>query len=290
MWRFEYPAHAAFVAPALEKAQLWRTAIGFVLVVIAFISLGPVIYSFVFQPLYQLDGDLGAANVIALLFSFATVTIGVFGAICFVHTRHATTVFGPVHMVIDQFCKVAMGIIYLLLIIELLPPWGYGEPLIARRALGAWAMVLPIALLGVFLQSSAEEILFRGYLQQQLCARFGSPLVWMLVPSALFAIAHYDPQNAGENAWIVVAWAGLFGLAMADLTARAGNLGPAIAVHFVNNVMGLLIVALPDELGGAALYVLPQSLSNFEALREWMPVNFATMFVMWVVARLVIRR
>jgi hypothetical protein len=89
---------------------------------------------------------------------------------------------------------------------------------------------------------------------------------------------------------LVVIWAGLFGAAMADLTARAGNLGPAIAVHFINNVMALLIVALPDQLGGAALYLLPFGMSDAEAMRAWMPADFFTTFVMWLVARLTILR
>ena len=83
---------------------------------------------------------------------------------------------------------------------------------------------------------------------------------------------------------------GLFGAAMADLTARAGNLGPAIAVHFVNNALALLVVALPDQLGGAALYLLPFGMSDVEVMRAWMPVDFVTTCLMWLVARLAIRR
>ena len=112
----------------------------------------------------------------------------------------------------------------------------------------------------------------------------------MVLPSVLFGFAHYDPQGAGENAWIVVVWATFFGIAMADLTARAGNLGPALAVHFVNNITALLIVAMPDEFGAAALFVLPFDMSDVEMIRAWLPVDFATTFVMWLVARLIIQR
>ena len=106
----------------------------------------------------------------------------------------------------------------------------------------------------------------------------------------LFALAHYDPQTAGKNAWLIVIWAGLFGVAMADLTARAGNLGPAIAVHFINNVMAVLVVALPDQLGSAALYLLPFGMSDVDAIRALMPADFVTTIVMWLVARLTILR
>lgn len=290
MWRFDYPDHAAFVEPALEKAQLWRTIVGFALVLGTLISLGPLVYSGIFGTFGPRIENPNVVVVFAMLFSFVTATLGVFGALYFVHDRLAATVFGPWKLVMDNFIKVCIGIITLLIVIGILPPWGYGSPLIVNQEFGPWLMVLPIALLAVLVQSSAEEIIFRGYLQQQLGARFRSPWVWMVVPSVLFALAHYDPQAAGENVWLIVIWAGFFGAAMADLTARAGNLGPAIAVHFVNNALALLVVALPDQLGGAALYLLPFGMSDVEAMRAWMPVDFVTTFVMWLVARLAIRR
>jgi membrane protease YdiL (CAAX protease family) len=290
MWRFDYSAHAAFLAPAQEKAQLWRTIVGFVLTFITVFGLGSLIYIFVFEIFNQRIQAVGVAEVFATLFGFGAMTLGVFAALYFIHGRLAATVFGPWQQVLDHFSKVCLGLVILSFVVWVLPPWGYGAPLVANQALGAWLIVLPIGLLAVLVQSSAEEILFRGYLQQQLGARFQSPWVWMVVPSVLFAFAHYDPQTAGENTWLVVLWAGVFGVAMADLTARAGNLGPAIAIHFINNVIALLVVALPDQLGEAALYLLPFGMSDVEAMRAWMPVDFVTTIVMWLIARLVILR
>lgn len=290
MWRFNYSAHAAFLAPAQEKAQLWRTIVGIVLIIGTLFGLGSLIYIPIFEAFNLRVGDGAVADVFATLFGFGAVTLGVFAALYYIHDRLAGTVFGPWQLVLDQFSKVCLGMAALFVVIAVLPPWNYGAPLVANRALDAWLLVLPIALLAVLIQASAEEILFRGYLQQQLGARFRSPWVWMVVPSVLFAFAHYDPQTAGKNAWLIVIWAGLFGAAMADLTARAGNLGPAIAVHFINNVMALLVIALPDQLGGAALYLLPFGMSDVDAMRAWMPADFVTTFVMWLIARLVILR
>ena len=81
-----------------------------------------------------------------------------------------------------------------------------------------------------------------------------------------------------------------FGILMADLTARAGTLGPAIAVHFVNNIVALLILGSPSGLYGLALYLLPYELSDVTALRPWLLVDCATTLVLWLVARLAIRR
>jgi membrane protease YdiL (CAAX protease family) len=290
MWRFDYSAHAEFVEPAIAKPELWRVILGLVLILGVIIGLGPLIYLTVLKSLSATGTDHDFAVVMGILFGFVSASLGVFGVLYFVHDRVAATVFGSMDDLKRDLFLVGLAVSGLMLVIAILPPWGFGDPLIPNRAFGSWLVVLPIALLGVLIQSSAEEILFRGYLQQQLAARFKSPLIWMVLPSILFALAHYDPDGAGENAWLFVVWAGLFGLMMADLTARAGNLGPAIAVHFVNNAMALLIVSLPDELGGASLFLLPFDMADVEEMRAWMPVDFAMTFVIWLAARLAIRR
>jgi membrane protease YdiL (CAAX protease family) len=290
MWTFDYTAHRAFVAPAAEKSQIWRLFLGQILIIGVFVGAGSLIYLFIFEGLSLLNVDIDVANILSLLFSFGAVTAGVFTTVFFVHGCRPDIVFGPLRRASGHFVLVSLGVCILLIVLGILPPWGFGEPLIANRLFLPWLLVLPVALFSILIQTSAEEILFRGYLQQQLGARFASPWIWMALPSVLFGLAHFDPQSAGENAWIVVAWATFFGVAMADLTARAGNLGPVIAVHFINNITALLIVAVPGEFGAAALYVLPFDMTDVEMMRAWLPVDFATTFVMWLVARLIIRR
>ena len=77
---------------------------------------------------------------------------------------------------------------------------------------------------------------------------------------------------------------------LADLTARAGTLGPAIAVHFVNNASPFLLVSLPDDLSGLSLYLGSFSMGDEAMMRAWLPVDFAFMIVSWLTARLAIRR
>ena len=153
-----------------------------------------------------------------------------------------------------------------------------------------WALLLPLSLIAVLVQVSSEEILFRGYIQQALAARFSSPLVWMILPAALFAMGHYLPEEAGANAVPIALWAGAFSVLMADLTARAGTLGPAIAVHLVNNIVALLFISLPDSLSGLSLYTLPYAMSDTGQLRAWLAVDFAVIVICWLGARLAIRR
>ncbi|MGB3246017.1 MAG: type II CAAX endopeptidase family protein [Sulfitobacter sp.] len=293
-----YRAHKQFVAPAIPTAALWRLLAGLVLAVIGYVALGRMFFQFLYGLTQQtnpsfvdevLDG-LTPGAMLVMLFSFAFMTMAVVVVVRLIHHRSAFSLFGPLPMAFRQFRAVIVSLAALGVVIFVLPPWDMGGAITPNLRVGPWLALLPLSLLAVFVQISAEEIFFRGYIQQQLAARFASPLIWMVLPSALFALGHYLPGDAGENALMIALWAGIFGILMADITARAGSLGPAIALHFYNNVTAILIVSLPDDLSGLALYHAPFGLEDAEAIRAWLPVDFAHMFVAWLVARLAIRR
>jgi membrane protease YdiL (CAAX protease family) len=295
-WR-SYSPHEMMVAPARAKSALWRFAAGLVLAFVVYVGLNQAFFSSVSSltpDTRQFYDELitGATpfSMFVLLFSFAFMIIGVGISVRLLHGRRLRSVLGPLPLIWTDFRRVSAMMIVLLVVLAVLPPWDMGAPHASNLAIGLWALLLPLSLVGVLVQVSAEEIVFRGYIQQQLAARFKSPWVWMILPSALFAAGHYLPQEAGENALLIAIWAGVFGVLMADLTARSGSLGPAIAVHMWNNVSALLIVGLPDNLGGLALFHAPFSMNDAEAMRAWLPVDFALMLTSWLAARLAIRR
>lgn len=293
----DYSAHVLHTAAAKKRSELWRTIAGVVAIAAVYLVLARFYQQALFalaagQPDFLSNLITGSTPtaMLALLFSFGLISASVLIVVRTLHKRDALGVIGPVSLAVPQFFRVVIALIMLGIILSVLPPYGYGEPLVPATGAGLWALLLPFSLIAVFFQISAEEILFRGYLQQQLGARFRSPLIWMGIPSFIFALGHYQPNEAGENAVMITVWAGVFGLLMADLTARAGTIGPALAVHFVNNVTALLIVSLPDNLGGLALWHTPFGMDNVTELRAWLPVDFAMMFVSWLTARLALRR
>lgn len=293
-----YSAHEALVAPARPKAQLWRLLIGLILIAGVFLmanqfvhqSLATLLGRDAYANLTGADDRASQVSMIFLLLSFGLMTLAVIVALRVAHHRGFLEVLGDISLLRRQFTAVLTLLILVNAVVLLLPPWGLDEPLQVNVAFGAWVMVLPFALLAVLVQVSSEEILFRGYLQQQLAARFSTPAVWVLVPSLLFGWGHYMPAEAGENAMHIVVWAVIFGILMADLTARAGTLGPAIAVHLMNNLVAILFIAMPDSLSGLALYLTPFDMSDGAAVRAWLPVDFAMMIVSWLAARLALRR
>lgn len=237
------------------------------------------------DPFTLFDGTTPATMLI-LLFSFGVWPVALALALNIAHQRPFTSLLG--RELLPQFRVVAVAMTALYAALLVLPPWA-GSTVTQNTSLGLWLTLLPLGLLAVFVQVAAEELVFRGYLQQALAAR-GLPVwVWMGVPSALFGLGHYD-ASAGSNAWLIALWAVIFGLLMADLTARAGSIGPAIAVHMANNVAALLVIGLDDSLNGLALFVYPLGLSDEAALRALLPADFLLMLVSWLAARLVLRR
>ena len=223
---------------------------------------------------------------LTVLFSFVAWLVAIWITLHWVHNRRFTPLLGP--NVLFHFRRVLLALVVLNLALVVLPPWDLLADTVPGLDASRWVALLPISLLAVLVQVSAEELLFRGYLQQQLAARVRSPLVWMGVPSLLFAVAHYDAAM-GSNAWLIVIWAAMFACLMADITARTGSLGAAIAIHFVNNTLGILLISPPDYLSGLALYTYTFAMTDEAVVRSLLPIDFALMIVSWLAARLALR-
>lgn len=295
MTRPAYAAHERLVGPARLRPALWRMLAGLALIAGLSFGLNTALHqglSALMPGRWGADVASGTTPVpmLVLLSGFGFVILATFLAARLLHHRAPMGLIGPFRLAAAQFWQVTRLLLLLAAVVLVLPPWSMAEPLRPNLAPATWAVLLPLSLAAVLIQVAAEEILFRGYLQQTLAARFASPLIWMGLPSAVFALGHYAPFEAGANAPLVMIWAGLFGLLMADLTARAGTLGPAIAVHMLNNVLALLVFALPSSLNGLSLFLLPYDLSDTETLRAWLAVDFAIMLIAWLAARLAIRR
>lgn len=129
------------------------------------------------------------------------------------------------------------------------------DPEIAPTGIGwlLWLGALPILAAIIFLQSSAEELLFRGYLMQALADRFRSPLVWLGLPTLLFAAIHWNPEATVHMNVAGLAAIGVFALSLALLVWRTGNLGAAFGAHMGNNVVALLFVSPESDYASTAL-------------------------------------
>lgn len=287
-----YAAFDTLVAPARPSAHPLRLLAGAALVLALFFPMS-FLYVALIAPLAGIGGAGPPAGqtpqgVLVLLLQFALLVVALWAALRLVHRRRLAGLLGPPASAARQFLRCAGFLLPLYLLILLVPmPEAYAPR--ANLTLGTWLAWLPLAVLAVLIQIAAEELTFRGYLQSQLAARFAHPAVWIGLPSALFGLMHYAPGLAGANSWFIVVWAALFGAAAADLTARAGTLGPAMALHFLNNVFAVLVTAPAGNLDGLALYTVPLDLSAPGIAWYVLPVEAGFVLCAWLAARLALR-
>jgi membrane protease YdiL (CAAX protease family) len=278
------PALDAFVAPARARPALWRTLCGCLLA--ARLWLLAVAATL---PLAARTGGLGAPlSVIVYLGSFAALAAGVALAARLLQARSPATLLGPGGFRPRAFLA-GLAVIALIAV-----PTAAALALLApperQLPLRAWAAWLPLALPAILVQSAAEELAFRSFLMQSLAARFRSPLAWWLLPSALFGALHWNPAELGGNAGLGVLATTTVGLALADVTARTGNLSAAIGLHFANNAMAMLVVALPSPVSGLALFLSGVDAADTAAVRQLMLADLAATLLAWAAWRLLLAR
>jgi len=296
-----YPRHPQFVAASRDAAELSRTLSGVAIVVLSFF-LAPLLMG-----LMPMDAEAFAAfakgdkpfSLIVQLGFFAIPLTALVFVVRQLHGRRFATLFGE-SVVFADLKRAFFGVTVLALAMEVLPPW-VGADLVAEvRPLAPWLLAAVVSLPFVLLQTSTEELFFRGYLQQQLAVRWRSPIVWMVLPSAIFGASHYFNAMGPAEGVLWAVWATLIGIAAADLTARSGSIGAAIGLHFANNVHALLLYGFADsEASGLALALLVlvdpalrvrglEALADPTVIFEFIYILLAV-GVMWLAARVAIR-
>lgn len=160
----------------------------------------------------------------------------------------------------------------------------FSDPLEQNLPFQQWLSWLPVALIAILLQTGSEEVLFRGYLQSQLAARFSATWVWLLVPSLLFGALHYLPGETMGPGLIYVASTTLFGVIAADLTARSGSIGAAWGLHFANNCLAILIIVYVGAASGLGLYSAG-TIEDALSLSPLLIVDVLVLVLLWLVIR-----
>ena len=277
-----------YVRPARRHPQLWRLILGiFVIVVVYIISV-----LIVFFTMWSFSGSQNLefwstkvleastpTSAMLVMSSFIGMALAPMIAVKLIHKRRVGSLFGPQKLVVRHFL-LATGIAFSVFSVITFG-WFMIFDGVPNLDPALWLLFLPIALLGVFVQTGAEELIFRGYLMQQLAARFRSPLIWFALPCIIFGLFHYDPETACSNAWLIVMAASFFGLIAADLTRLTGSIGASWGFHFTNNVFALLLIAVDGTIPGLALYLTPYAADDASQIRTLIYADFSGLLLVW---------
>lgn len=208
----------------------------------------------------------------------------------YLHERNISELTGPSAQMRRQFLRTLKGLAPLILVVMILP-WEEGpEEIVPHLSVDAWLLWLPLACIAVMIQVGAEEVFFRGYLQSQLIATTGSMLAGVFLSAVFFGFLHVAPgADWGATAFYML-WACLFGLIASDLTIRSGTIGPALALHFVNNAFTLFFSPPENMLSGFGLYNRVGDLADVLSDPLAMGFQILLILLMWLSARLALKR
>ena len=281
---------AQYIQPAFNETRWWKVLLTLVVWVAGYFIFSSILLAAL--PLFlDLPGlsDLAVGKFttpIAVYFLLLTfvVWVGVFwSVVALFHKRGmASLLGGPRGRFLKCFVwAVLISAIFLTTTQMLFPT---GDRIEENIAFGRWLALLPLGLFLMLIQVSAEELLFRGYLQQQLAAWVNHRFVYMVIPSILFGLAHFSTELGVTVGWMIVGATGLLGLFLADLTYRTGNLGAAIGVHFANNFGAMFYVSYQEQISGLARFVAPDYFDKPElmaAAATTMLISSGTMFAIY---------
>ncbi|MEO0918505.1 MAG: type II CAAX endopeptidase family protein [Pseudomonadota bacterium] len=288
-----YALYRPVIDQAAARPELWRVFAGLVTVVMAAIAWGAGVFFCVaiimgrdLAPLFA--GLPGPFETIITLLFIIGLGVGTWAAARLWQGRSLGSLVGRGARSLRDFVSATLATW-----IVAGSLWGltvaFSEPLTPNLPFDEWIAWLPLALVAILLQTGSEELLFRGYLQSQLAARFHAVWVWMFIPSLMFGVLHFVPSDTITPGLIYVGMTTLFGVIAADLTARTGSIGAAWGLHFANNCVAILVVVYLGAASGLGLY----SAGTLEAALRLSPVlvlDVLVLILIWLVIRRIVTR
>ena len=196
------------------------------------------------------------ATIALMLATFIGIWPSVWLVVRWLHGRSFGTLFSPERRLRWGEFGAGLGLALLLWVVGIVVALVLvGPPGRSEVPFGLWAAwLVPLALL-VFVQASGEELIFRGYLLQQLAARWRPALVWGFLPAFLFGLAHFDGSREPALNFFYVSTTLVFGLIAALLVWRTGGLAAAMGLHTGNNFGAICLTGLEGVASGSQLWV-----------------------------------
>ena len=270
-------AFEAYVAPARARPGGVRLILGLALIVVLWLiwtalvlgaAVGVDIYrGATWEQAVALLGETFTSDspgtIALMLATFIGIWPAAWAAVRLLHKRSFGTLLSPERRLRPG--ELGAGLLLALLLVgagTAVSVLLVGPPARSGVALSTWLLWLaPLGVL-VFAQAAGEELIFRGYLLQQLAARWRSALVWGFQPAFLFGLAHFD---ATRDATLNVIYAGtttMFGVIAAVLVWRTGAISAAMGLHAGNNFAAIGLMGLEGIASGSQLWVYDGAYKN----------------------------
>ncbi|MDW8396545.1 MAG: type II CAAX endopeptidase family protein, partial [Anaerolineae bacterium] len=222
-----------FIALTEEgKNALWRYALSFVLIVAIVLAGSSVITLPITLGAVPESSTVGFALE---LLGMGAMLLGALLVTRLLHGRSPSTLFGVARR-LNWMVILSSGAVWAVLmaisvgINFVLSP----QQFTVNAKFVEFLPTLLVGLVLIPLQTSAEEVLFRGYLLQAIGRVVRPPVLLSVVNGVLFVVPHLGNPEAQQETWLAAVQWFMGGFLPALLTLRHGTLDAALGIHAAN--------------------------------------------------------
>ncbi|MGH1364685.1 MAG: lysostaphin resistance A-like protein [Calditrichia bacterium] len=194
--------------------------------------------------------NLGQLLYFMILFTpFIVLFATIFVVVKWIHVRDPRTLVTARSAVDWQRIFFAFGLWFALsMMMDVIAFFNNPESYVFQLDLWAFIPLMLIALVIISIQTSAEELFFRGYLFQIIGLLTKYRLIPILITSLLFGAMHAsNPEVGAYGVVYMMTYYISVGLVLAVCTIMDDGLELALGYHAANNIYGALIVSPPDS-------------------------------------------
>ena len=219
-----------------------------------------------------------------LVINFASICLlaGLYISVRFLHQRRMITLVTPNQQVRWKRIFQGVGLYFVLTFVIsfvgiVLSPSEYQLTFKPSHLL----VFLPIALVITPIQTSAEELFFRGYLMQGMGLKTRNSLIPILGSSLLFMLPHLLNPEAKLNLFLMALPYLLLGIFLAVITVKDDSLELAMGVHAANNLFAVLILNYSNSALPSPSIVTASRFDPLSNLISFIVVAVIFCFVIW---------
>ena len=252
----------------------WRYVLGLVVILFAWLVVGTVAsvlvaFAFSGQPDYSVLGPLG--KFLYIMVGFPVFLAGVLIAVTLIHRRRPLTLVTAREKI--NWRRVGHGFVAWFVLSCLIGGLGqylfYPDTFSFNSDFVSFALFVPIALIFTAIQTTTEELFFRGYIVQGVSLIWSNRIFLAIASAVIFTLPHLANPEAQAGGWLTV-FSGYFvgtGLIWAIVSLIDGTTELAIGAHFANNIVGILLInTTGSAVTAPALFTISEYHATYGAL------------------------
>ena len=157
------------------------------------------------------------------------------------------------------------------------------EDFVVQFDIKKWVPLLVVSVLFIPIQTTYEELLFRGYLAQGVGSIFRNRILVILLPSIGFALLHaFNPEIEKYGFWIMMPQYFTIGATYAIISVLDDGIEIAMGAHAINNVFAAVML---NYEGGALMTDAAFLQKDLNPSSELIGLLIISALLCWVLGR-----